>query len=146
MLLLLVQDFLDYTCINLKRSGIFCRKAFEKGKVLVGFGIGTDILEHVVIQKVFSYNYTFSEELFQEWTWSSRYPEQPEILAYLNYVADKFHLREDIQFNTTIKSAHYNEKTNRWDVYTDKISIYQLNILSRVLAVYQHQIYQRSKD
>src|SRR5213080_3519513 len=41
------------------------------------------------------YNYTFSEELYKEWTWSSRYPEQPEILRYLNFVANKFDLRKD---------------------------------------------------
>src|SRR4051812_22135798 len=45
------------------------------------------------------YCYTFSDELLQDWTWSSRYPEQPEILEYLNYVANKFDLRSDIQFN-----------------------------------------------
>ncbi|MBT2617252.1 MULTISPECIES: NAD(P)/FAD-dependent oxidoreductase [unclassified Bacillus (in: firmicutes)] len=65
------------------------------------------------------YNYTFSDELFQEWTWSSRYPAQPEILRYLNYVADKFDLRSDIQFKTRITGAHYNEAVERWDVYTD---------------------------
>lgn len=65
------------------------------------------------------YNYTFSDELLQEWTWTSRYPEQPEILNYLNYVADKFRLRSDIQFKTRIKAAHYDEGKNRWQIYTD---------------------------
>ncbi|KKK39198.1 cyclohexanone monooxygenase [Mesobacillus campisalis] len=62
------------------------------------------------------YNYTFSKELYQEWTWTSKYPEQKEILSYLNYVADKFHLRKDIQFNTRITAAHYDEAANRWRV------------------------------
>jgi phenylacetone monooxygenase len=66
------------------------------------------------------YNYTFSEELYKEWSWSSRYPEQPEILRYLNFVADKFELRPSIQFNTRITSADYDEKTNRWLIQTDK--------------------------
>ncbi|MEH6944380.1 flavin-containing monooxygenase [Bacillus sp. JJ722] len=65
------------------------------------------------------YNYTFSEELLQEWTWSSRYAAQPEILSYLNYVADKFDLRQDIQFNTRVEEAHYDEKNNRWRIVTD---------------------------
>ncbi|RSL34005.1 NAD(P)/FAD-dependent oxidoreductase [Salibacterium salarium] len=65
------------------------------------------------------YNYTFSEELFKEWSWSSRYPEQPEILQYLNYVADKFELRPDIQFSTRVTSAHYDEESNRWKIQTD---------------------------
>jgi cation diffusion facilitator CzcD-associated flavoprotein CzcO len=65
------------------------------------------------------YNYTFSKEIYQEWTWSSRYAAQPEILRYLNFVADKLELRKDIQFNTRIVSAHYNEQKNRWEMKTD---------------------------
>jgi phenylacetone monooxygenase len=65
------------------------------------------------------YNYTFSEELYQEWTWTSRYPEQPEILRYLNFVADKLDLRRDIQFNTRIKSAEYDETSNQWNIETE---------------------------
>ena len=44
------------------------------------------------------YSYSFSQELEQEWEWSERYPQQPEILRYLNHVADRFDLRRDIQF------------------------------------------------
>jgi cation diffusion facilitator CzcD-associated flavoprotein CzcO len=62
------------------------------------------------------YNYTFSEELYREWTWSSRYPEQPEILKYLNFVADKFALRPDIQFETRVNSAHYDEVNKLWKI------------------------------
>ncbi|MED4582751.1 NAD(P)/FAD-dependent oxidoreductase [Brevibacillus choshinensis] len=65
------------------------------------------------------YNYTFSEELYQEWTWSSRYPGQPEILQYLNFVADKFDLRRDIQFKTRVVSAHYDESQTKWRIQTD---------------------------
>lgn len=65
------------------------------------------------------YNYTFSEELFKGWTWSSRYPEQAEILTYLNYVADTLYLRDGIQFNTTISHANYNEENNLWRIYTE---------------------------
>ncbi|MFE1630578.1 flavin-containing monooxygenase [Brevibacillus reuszeri] len=65
------------------------------------------------------YNYTFSDELLQEWTWSSRYPEQPEILRYLNYVADKFNLRRDIQFETRITAAHYDEENNCWSIHME---------------------------
>ncbi len=65
------------------------------------------------------YNYTFSEELYKEWNWSSRYPEQPEILRYLNFVADKFDLRRDIQFNTRVNSAKYDEELNQWFIKTD---------------------------
>lgn len=65
------------------------------------------------------YCYTFSDEIQQEWEWSCRYPEQPEILRYLNYVADKLDLRRDIQFKTRVAAAQFNERTNRWDIETD---------------------------
>ncbi|MFP7288216.1 NAD(P)/FAD-dependent oxidoreductase [Shouchella clausii] len=64
------------------------------------------------------YNYTFSEELLHEWTWSSRYADQPEILRYFNYVADKFDLRCDIQLGTKIIAANYDDQTHRWNIQT----------------------------
>jgi cation diffusion facilitator CzcD-associated flavoprotein CzcO len=65
-----------------------------------------------------SYCYTFSDELTREWQWSERYPEQPEILRYLNRVADKFDLRRDIRFGTRVASARYDAKANVWRVTT----------------------------
>ena len=66
-----------------------------------------------------AYCYTFSEDLMREWEWSERYPEQPEIMRYLNYVADRFDLKRDIRFNTRVTGAHYNEVENRWHVSTE---------------------------
>jgi|HigsolmetaAR202D_1030399.scaffolds.fasta_scaffold00042_70 cyclohexanone monooxygenase len=66
------------------------------------------------------YSYSFSPELEQEWEWSERYPAQPEILRYLNHVADRFDLRRDIQFNTRIEAAHFDEANILWRIYTDK--------------------------
>jgi cation diffusion facilitator CzcD-associated flavoprotein CzcO len=54
-----------------------------------------------------------------EWEWTCRYPEQPEILRYLNFVADKLDLRRDIQFKTRVTAARYNGQTHRWDIETD---------------------------
>ena len=65
------------------------------------------------------YSYSFCEELQQEWEWSSRYPTQPEILQYLNHVADRFDLRPDILFKTRVQSAHFNEVTGHWGLQTD---------------------------
>ena len=64
------------------------------------------------------YSYSFDEELQQEWEWPERYPTQPEILAYLNHVADRFDLRPDIAFNTRVEAAIFDEGTNRWRVTT----------------------------
>jgi len=66
------------------------------------------------------YTYSFSEELQRDWRWSERYPAQPEILRYLNFVADKFDLRRDIQFETRVESAIFDDETNRWVVTTDQ--------------------------
>ena len=68
----------------------------------------------------FYYSFSFSEELEQEWTWSSKYPEQPEILRYLEHVADRFDLSKDIQLSTRVTSAIYDEETNLWTVETDQ--------------------------
>ncbi len=65
-----------------------------------------------------SYSYYFSEELLKEWEWSERYPEQPEILRYLNHVADRFDLRRDIRFGARVETAHYDEAANLWRVTT----------------------------
>jgi cation diffusion facilitator CzcD-associated flavoprotein CzcO len=65
------------------------------------------------------YNYTFSKELLVEWNWSSRYATQPEILRYINHVADKFELRKHIEFNTRVETAHFDEANHRWVITTD---------------------------
>src|SRR4051794_31905394 len=65
------------------------------------------------------YSYSFSPELEQEWEWTERYPTQPEILRYLNHVADRFDLRRDIQLNTRVTAAHYDEDAGPWAVLTD---------------------------
>jgi cation diffusion facilitator CzcD-associated flavoprotein CzcO len=66
------------------------------------------------------YCYSFSKELLQEWEWSERYPEQPEILRYLNHVADRFDLRRSIQFGTRVSEATFDEKSNTWAIRTEK--------------------------
>ncbi|MGH3495033.1 MAG: NAD(P)-binding protein, partial [Sciscionella sp.] len=62
------------------------------------------------------YSYSFSEELQQEWQWTERYPEQTEILRYLNHVADKFDLRRDIRFGCRVRKAEFDEETGSWRV------------------------------
>ena len=64
------------------------------------------------------YSYSFSDELQQEWDWSERYAPQPEILKYANHVADRFKLRSDIQLNTRVDRAVFDESANCWDVTT----------------------------
>ncbi len=65
------------------------------------------------------YSYQFSPELQQEWAWSERYAAQPELLRYANHVADRFDLRRDIQFDTRVAAATFNEAANRWMIETE---------------------------
>ena len=76
-----------------------------------------------------SYCYYFSKELLEEWTWSERYPGPPEILRYLNHVADRFDLKRDIRFNERVVGAQYDEAANRWDVVTESGEHYRVRYL-----------------
>jgi cyclohexanone monooxygenase len=62
------------------------------------------------------YSYQFSDELQQEWAWSERYATQPEILRYLEHVADRFDLRRDIQLETRVRAAAFDEAADRWSL------------------------------
>ncbi|MGY3528978.1 flavin-containing monooxygenase [Bradyrhizobium sp. USDA 4452] len=64
----------------------------------------------------YSYGYSFSKELLEEWEWSEHFAGQPETLRYCNYVADKFDLRRDIQFESRVTSAIYQDDTRSWQV------------------------------
>ena len=77
----------------------------------------------------YSYHYSFSEEVLDEWDWSEHFAAQPEILRYLNFVADKFDLRSDIQFRTRVKSANYDEQNNHWEVCTDQGETFRSHLL-----------------
>src|ERR1700691_3638774 len=63
-----------------------------------------------------TYGYSFSQELLDEWHWEEHFAAQPETERYLNYVADKFDLRRHIQFESRVAAAHYQENTRGWDI------------------------------
>ncbi|HEX7820861.1 MAG TPA: NAD(P)/FAD-dependent oxidoreductase, partial [Sphingobium sp.] len=65
------------------------------------------------------YSYSFSDELQREWEWSERFASQPEILAYLEWVADRLDLRKAFQFNTRVNSVTWDEVSSLWTVATD---------------------------
>lgn len=62
------------------------------------------------------YSFSFSKEVREEWTWTQRYPSGPEVLEYLNFVADRLDLRKDIRLNSWVESAVYDERENTWTV------------------------------
>ena len=65
------------------------------------------------------YSYSFSDALQQEWHWTERYASQPEILRYINHVADRFDLRRDIKLETRVTAAVFDEAASRWTIRTD---------------------------
>src|SRR6201988_1648165 len=65
------------------------------------------------------YSYSFSEEIQQEWVWTESMPAQPEVEAYLNFVADRLDLRRDIQFDTEVVAMTFDERAAAWVVSTE---------------------------
>ncbi len=64
------------------------------------------------------YCYSFNEGILEQWEWSERYPEQPEVLEYLRFVADELDLRRNIEFETKVTSAAFDESSGQWEVST----------------------------
>src|ERR1700722_15091979 len=84
-----------------------------------------------------TYGYSFSQELLDEWDWEEHFAGQPETERYLNYVADKFDLRRDIQLKSRVAAAHYREATRSWDItledgrrYTARFLVTAVGVLS----------------
>lgn len=107
-----------YALYRLRASGYKCR-VFEAGDGVGGTwywnrypGAACDI-------ESLEYSYSFSEDLQNDWVWSERFARQPEILAYINHVVDRFALRPDIQLVTRVTAARYDERAARWAVTTD---------------------------
>src|ERR1700754_2037456 len=67
----------------------------------------------------YTYGFSFSRELLDEWDWKERFSGQPENLRYLNYVVDKFDLRKYMQFNCTVESAHFDDAHTLWRLRLD---------------------------
>jgi len=82
-----------------------------------------------------TYGYSFSEELLQEWNWEEHFASQPETERYLNYVADKFDLRRDIQCGSRVTSAHYQDETRTWNVLLEDGRRYNTRFLITAIGV-----------
>ncbi len=108
-----------YTIYRMRQLGLRA-KAFEAGNGIGGTwhwnrypGCRCDV-------ESLEYSFSFSPELEQEWHWPERYGTQPEILRYLNHVADRFDLRKDVQLNTRVLTAYFDSATNLWTITTDQ--------------------------
>src|SRR3954452_18444605 len=77
----------------------------------------------------YSYGYSFSQELLDEWDWTEHFSPQPKTLEYLNFVADKLDLRRDITFNARVTAAHWHEQTREWQVTLEDGSTHSARFL-----------------
>src|SRR5881394_2790556 len=108
-----------YMLHRLRQAGISAR-VYEAGESVGGTWFWNRYPGARVDIESQEYSYSFSPEVDAKWVWSERYASQPELLAYLNHVADRFDLRGDIQLETRVASAVFDEAANRWTVTTDR--------------------------
>jgi cation diffusion facilitator CzcD-associated flavoprotein CzcO len=104
-----------YQLIRLRELGLAVR-VFEAGSGVGGTWYWNRYPGARFDSESYTYGYSFSEELLQEWDWKQHFSGQPENERYLNYVADKFDLRRNIQFNAKVAAATYDEKENYWEI------------------------------
>jgi cation diffusion facilitator CzcD-associated flavoprotein CzcO len=107
-----------YMLHKLHALGLRCR-LFEAGEGVGGAWYWNRYPGARCDSESYFYCYSFSEEILQEWTWSEKFPAQPEIERYLNFVADRLDLRRDMVFNARVTTAAYGEASLRWTVETD---------------------------
>ncbi len=106
-----------YAAYRLSRDGLRIR-GFEAGSGVGGTWFWNRYPGARCDVESLDYSFSFSPELQQEWHWSHKYAEQPEILAYLNHVADRFDLRRHFRFETRVVAQIYDEASNLWTVET----------------------------
>ena len=104
-----------YQLYRLRQQGLSVR-VFETGSGVGGTWYWNRYPGARFDSESYTYGYSFSEDLLQEWNWSEHFSPQAETLRYLNYVADRFDLRRDIQCNSRVVSAAWDEAERRWTV------------------------------
>jgi cation diffusion facilitator CzcD-associated flavoprotein CzcO len=87
------------------------------------------------------YSFSFSQEVREEWTWTQRYPGGEEVLAYLQFVADRLDLRKDIQLNARVASARWDDAANRWTVTLESGAKLTATYLVSAMGVLSQPIY-----
>ena len=126
---------LDIIIVGAGFGGMYAVYKFrELGLNVIGFEAGGDVGgvwywnrypgARVDLPSI-DYCFAFSREIEQEWTWSEQFAAQPELLAYINFVADRLDLRKHFRFNTRVTRAVWDEARNLWQVRTDRGDVYE---------------------
>jgi cation diffusion facilitator CzcD-associated flavoprotein CzcO len=117
-----------YQLYRLRELGLSAR-VFEAGTEVGGTWYWNRYPGARFDSESYSYGYSFSKELLEEWEWSEHFAGQPETLRYCKYVADKFDLRRDIQFSSRVTAAVYDEPTRSWGVALENGSRFSARFL-----------------
>jgi cation diffusion facilitator CzcD-associated flavoprotein CzcO len=104
-----------FTLYRLRELGMTAR-VFETGTNVGGTWYWNRYPGARFDSESWTYGYSFSKELMREWDWKEHFSPQPDTLEYLNYVAEKFDLRRDMQFRSTVTSAHWDDAATKWTV------------------------------
>src|SRR6201994_1262026 len=104
-----------YQLYRLRELGLTAR-VFEAGSGVGGTWYWNRYPGARFDSESWTYGYSFSNELLQEWDWKEHFSPQPDTLEYLNLVADKCAPRRDMQFRSTVKAAHWDDAATRWTV------------------------------
>ncbi|MEX0409554.1 NAD(P)/FAD-dependent oxidoreductase [Aquibium sp. LZ166] len=107
-----------YTLYRLRELG-FSARVLERGSQIGGTWYWNRYPGARCDVESLQYSYSFSDEVQQEWHWTERFASQPEILRYIDFVAEKFDLKRDIELNAGVKSAVFDETRERWTVTTE---------------------------
>ena len=107
-----------YLLYRLRKAG-FSTRVFERGGDVGGTWFWNRYPGARCDVESLQYSYSFDEQLQQDWNWPEKFSAQPDILAYANYVADRFDLKKDIEFNIEVKGSRFDENSNRWKITTN---------------------------
>jgi cation diffusion facilitator CzcD-associated flavoprotein CzcO len=123
-----------YQLYRLRELGLRVR-AFEAGSGVGGTWYWNRYPGARFDSESWTYGYSFSKELLEEWDWDEHFAAQPQTERYLNHVADKFDLRRDIQFNSRISAAHYREETRSWELVLEDGSRHSTRFLVAAIGI-----------
>ena len=107
-----------YLLYCLRKAG-FSTRVFERGGDVGGTWYWNRYPGARCDVESLQYSYSFDEQLQQDWHWPEKFSAQPDILAYANYVADRFNLKKDIEFNIEVKASWFDENLKRWKITTN---------------------------
>src|ERR1700749_3901732 len=123
-----------YQLYKLRQLGLRVR-SFEAGSNVGGTWYWNRYPGARFDSESWTYGYSFSAELLKEWDWQEHFAPQPETERYLNYVAEKFDLRRDIQFNSRDAPADFPEETRSWELTLDAGRRYSTRFLLTEIGI-----------